>query len=285
MISAMNKVTFIYLLQNIYDKAAFVNVPLKPKMDFLSSPLIAIDEIADKLNNHMKKYMESPKINQVCQKVSKNENIKKRINKKFNIINYEQTMIIKKTFRKISKNIDYVPSENDDQQFVERFNEWKEDIPDKQQIKKIKNELKTKEKNYRQLRKISDVLMKTVFQVLKSIETDKSTVNLLCNDILGEIHSENATKIAEKLVTQLDRIRINLLNLFQWLKNMEYCLLKYNIDRKAWADFLIGIREMPKCERQPKNSPMIVPVDKNIDPVEFEVYFDKIWHRHHLLTC
>lgn len=262
-----DKVTLTFLVHELYNKYSTSEFVLKKHLDFLIVPLVSVDEIRTKLDDHMKDWMPTTNINRICKKVAKNvKSIPMDFCEKFNNINDAQKSI-KIECKKICHNINFVLSENNDSEFVESYEHWMKKKPDRNHMKHIQSELNGMELKCLELHKICKMHMNNIDQIIEIIEKNKAAVRLLSRDLLNETDRRKVKKIVDDLLPLLDILPLNLLQLTQWLKFLEYCLLNYNVERKRWAEFFIGMRECPKSDRKPLPPMPDLVIDKTLSDI------------------
>lgn len=154
-----------------------------------------------------------------------------------------------------------------DKQFKESFEQWKVNIPDQNQVERVKKELSAMLGNYSWLLKNFENDMCHADELKQSIELEKNTTKFLFQNILGKRHEEkqleNADKLAKKLAT-IQTSETRLLELLGAIKNMQN---EVNKERRKWAELLIGMRDTLKSEPKPVK-PNVTPAKGSKKPVK-----------------
>lgn len=253
MVSGEEDLTFLSVVEKIYNKADERAIKLKPKLSFVRSISINVDKIKSRLNALVTEFWDDKKIKEILGKIPAGTTIMNVANAwsflrtkcdQIKIMQIEKVEIIDRIWNGVN-----VKPAKKDWIFKFWFKEWNQDPVDEMHMDRVKNSTKTMSAEY-------DKLFKKFNAELTEAEKIKSNIDTfigLANRSFGKLFEKPPAKpqeVANDVKPLMDRIYNHEKGLITKLLAIENAVKEYNERRMVWVDFLIDLRETMTSSRR-----------------------------------
>lgn len=251
-IDATKDVPLKKFLDSYYGRATSKKFQFRRKLDFIQKWSDQIESVKMEFKIPVFAFMGDDKRDNVLAKVPKEMSIdgfqtRKFLKQAIYSLNADQ-VTIDNLNAKICAEIDFKLNKNDAIAIIESFNKWEKRPSDAELFQKIQPFIGAMEAQHKILRTTLDKQLKDVIDLKKKLYTNWYAIHLKLNQLLKTSDHQMADFIIEEneqlfgmTFTMNGQFIISLGNLLNELK-------KFNNQRIAWVEFLIGMRKTHKID-------------------------------------
>lgn len=246
-------VTFQSLVDKLDKKASGSGIfGMKPNLNIMLGLYTHIDELKSKCEG-LDRLMNQERKIEILNKVPstmliEGELARDTLQTKIDLVNFANSLKVLHLNYEISFAIDFILA---NENFVESYQNWKLKKVNKKHMLLVKDTLNSLKLEYVQLHEFLTMAMSVIDETKRNIGTMTTLLNSKLNRLLTITESAQISEIVEQITHSLIEIHKKQDLFVTQLESIRDILNYYNAKRVTWAEFIIGMRELPIMEPKP----------------------------------
>lgn len=253
MIRSEKIVTFKSLVEKFDKKASRSGIfGMKPSLNIMLGLYTHIDELKSRCER-LDRLMNQERKIEILKKVPSTMLIEGKLARDslqsyIDLVNFANSLKVLHLNYEISLAIDFSLA---NQNFVKSYQNWKLKKVNEKHMLLVKDTLDSLEVEFVQLHEFLTMAMSVIDETKRNIGTMTALLNSKFNRLLTITESAQITEVVEQITHSLIEIHKKQDLFVTQLESIRNILNYYNAKRVTWAEFLIGMRDLPIMEPKP----------------------------------